>query len=82
MGANASTGEIFTIDPLSGQATDLTPTSVPWSSVGLEFEPQSGDLLAATGTELYRVDPVTGSSTLVGPLDGHVDDLALHPVCP
>jgi hypothetical protein len=52
--------------------------------VGLEFDPVSGQLLAATGrgNSLYSVDPITGTSTRIGALGTrNANDLALHPAC-
>ncbi|MEC7984038.1 MAG: putative metal-binding motif-containing protein, partial [Myxococcota bacterium] len=34
IGANGSTGDIFTIDPITGQAYDIISTDVPFASVG------------------------------------------------
>ena len=82
IGANSTTDEIFTIDPQTGNAYDFVSTAVPFQSVGLEFNPTTGMLWAATGNELYEVDPVSGSTNFVGSLSGQVDDLALHPSCP
>ena len=82
IGANGNTGEIFTIDPLTGQAYDIIQTTVPFQSVGVEFDHQTGLLLASTKTELYSVDPTNGDTTLIGPLGGsNIDDLAYYPQC-
>ena len=83
IGANASTGEIFTIDPNTGLAFDLIQTQVPFQSVGVEFDHATGLLLASTRTELYSVDVHNGDTTLIGPLGGtNIDDLAYYPQCP
>ena len=83
IGANATTGEIFTIDPNTGQAYDVVQTQVPFQSVGVEFDHGTGLLLASTKTELYSVDVHNGTTTLLGPLGGsNIDDLAYYPQCP
>lgn len=83
IGANATTGEIFSIDPNTGAAFDLIQTQVPFQSVGVEFDHASGLLLASTKTELYSVDVQNGDTTLIGPLGGtNIDDLAYYPQCP
>lgn len=83
VGADGASNRIFTIDPVTGTAYDFVQTTVPFQSVGLEFVPSEQLLYAATGSQLYTIDPVSGSSNYVGPLGlGHVDDLALHPSCP
>ena len=82
-GADASQNRIFTVDPNTGLASNFVSTSVPFASVGLEFDHSTGLLLASTGSQLWTIDPTTGASTLVGTFSGMmVDDLAFHPVCP
>jgi hypothetical protein len=83
IGANATTAEIFTVDTATGLGSGHVLTDVPFSSVGLEYDPASGVIYAATGDELYQVDPTTGATTYQGDLGGeNTDDLALHPACP
>jgi hypothetical protein len=83
VGANGSNGEIFTLDPQTGLAHDFIQTDVPFQSVGLEYVPKEQMLYASTGSELYTVEPQTGTTSYVGELErAHIDDLALHPVCP
>lgn len=83
VGADGASNQIFTIDPTTGTAYDFIQTAVPFQSVGLEFVPSEQLLYASTGSQLYTVDPVSGSSTYIGPLGlSHIDDLALHPSCP
>lgn len=56
---------------------------VPFASVGLEFDHSTGMLFAATGSQLWTIDPSTGSSSLIGSFGGVlVDDLAFYPTCP
>ncbi len=82
-GADGSGRRIFEIDLSTGQASNIVDVDVPFGSVGLEIDRASGRLWASTGSALYSVDPITGSSVLVGPLAAsNVDDLALHPLCP
>ena len=83
IGADSITDQIFDIDPLTGAASNFVQTGVPFQSVGLEFEPSTGQVLASDRFNLYRVDPVTGSTQTIGPLGGeNIDDLAYHPACP
>lgn len=82
-GADATLDRIFTIDPATGQTSNFVSTSVPFQGVGLEFDHATGLLIAATGPQLWTIDPSTGVSTLIGNFNGiMVDDLAFHPVCP
>jgi hypothetical protein len=81
-GADGTSNQIFRVDTLTGAATDLVSTDVPFASVGLEFDHRTGNLMASTGTALYSIDPYTGTSVHIGPLDTPVDDLAYHPRCP
>ncbi|MBM4368224.1 MAG: hypothetical protein FJ102_18575 [Deltaproteobacteria bacterium] len=71
-------GELFGIDSHTGAATRFVPTTVPFQSVGLEYDPADQSFLASTGTELWRVMARTGESTQVATLtDGPTwDDLA------
>jgi hypothetical protein len=64
----SGTADLLTIDLEDGQATLVGSTGIPAES--LEFGPD-GRLYAGTGGVdgglLYRIDPMTGASTLVGP---------------
>ena len=83
IGANATTAEIFTVDPVTGLGSGHVLTEVPFDGVGLDYDPAEGVLYASTGDELYQVDPSTGATTFIGALDGEsINDLALHPACP
>ena len=82
IGANGATNQIFTVDPSTGAASDVVDTTVPFTYVGVEFDPADGSLLASTGSALYRVDVATGDSTKIGDFGvGSIDDLAFYPVC-
>ena len=82
-GADAIQDRIFTVNPNTGLASNFVNTSVPFASVGLEFDHATGLLWASTGSQLWTIEPTTGASTLVGTFSGMmVDDLAFHPVCP
>lgn len=83
-GADTS-GMVFQVDTSTGLLHRFVMTSVPFSGVGLEYDPYSQKLLAGTGlgNALYVVDPASGSSTRVGTLGtANANDLALHPPCP
>ena len=83
IGANGSTGEIFSINPNTGEAFDIIQTQVPFMSVGVEFDHATNLLLASTKTELYSVDTNNGNTTFIGSLGGqNIDDLAYYPTCP
>ena len=82
-GADGSGDRVFEIDLTTGRATNVRRTAVPFSSVGLEYDRASGLLYASTGSALYRIEPSTGTSARVGPLNTrNADDLAWHPACP
>ncbi|MEC7983857.1 MAG: putative metal-binding motif-containing protein [Myxococcota bacterium] len=81
VGADADTAQLFTIDLQTGEAYDFVQTSVPYQGVGLEYEPSTGMFLTSTNTEIYRVDPNTGSTTLVGGGLSGINDLAFAPNC-
>lgn len=83
-GADAS-GTIFQVDTETGLLHSFVSTRVPFSGVGLEFDPVSGRLLASTGNNnsIWSVDPITGHATEIGLLGtDNANDLALHPPCP
>ena len=81
-GADGTSNQIFRVDTLTGTATDIVSTDVPFGAVGLEFDHRTGLLLASTGSALYTIDPYTGASVHIGALDTSlVDDLAYHPRC-
>ena len=82
-GADAQQNRIFTVDPNTGVASNFKSTTVPFASVGLEFDHSTGMLFAATGSQLWTIDPSTGASSLIGSFGGVlVDDLAFYPTCP
>ena len=77
-------GMMFEVDPITGLLFNFKATGVPFRGVGLEFDPSSRQLLAATGSgnTLYSIDPATGTSTRIGELDTlNANDLAFHPPC-
>ena len=82
-GADTNADVVFEIDLSTGQALNVQSTEVPFSSVGLEYDRESGLLLASSGTALYTVDPRTGATTSIGAFGvTNMDDLAWHPSCP
>ena len=80
-GATASTGEVFTIDKNTGATFNHSQTTVPFVSVGLEYEKETDSLITSTGAELFSVEHDDGTSTFVGSLRGDIDDLVYHPGC-
>jgi len=82
-GADACTGQIFQVDTVTGVAFGFVQTAVPFTYVGLEFDHASRTLLAATGYQLYRIEPTTGATSFIRDLGGvRINDLAFHPACP
>jgi hypothetical protein len=81
-GVDSYGGTLFKIDPVSGTAYDLISLGITFEGNGLEFDSQTGTLLLSDLENLWRVDPATGSRTLIGsfPYWGF-DNLALHPRC-
>jgi hypothetical protein len=46
----------------------VAPLSLGFGCVGTEFHPESANLCACTGNDLYSVDRVTGEATETGEL--------------
>ncbi len=57
-------GNFYSFDVESGFYTSLG--SIPGDWVGMEFDQSSGILYAIAGADLYTIDPVAVSATLVG----------------
>ncbi len=57
-------GEFYSFDVESGFYTSLG--NIPGDWVGMEFDRTSGILYAISGADLYTIDPVAISATLVG----------------
>jgi len=76
--------QIFAVDMATGQMQSFQPTNVPFDAVGLEFDNLTRTLYASTGTELWRIDPYTGTGTFLATLQvgQTVNDLVLLPPCP
>ena len=81
VGADADSAKLFTINLQTGEAYDFVQTTVPYHGVGLEYEPATGMFLTSTGTEIYRVDPNTGTTTHIGVNLSGINDLAFAPEC-
>jgi len=82
-GADGTNNLVFEVDLTTGAATNVQSTTVPFESVGLEYDRRSGLLLASTRASFYSIDPTSGASTFIGNLGGsNIDDLAWHPTCP
>jgi len=78
---DSAAATLYTIDYLTGSASNPIVLGLAFNAVGLAFDHQSRQLLVATGTELYSVDPATGTDTLIGATDPDVNDLAFFPEC-
>ena len=59
-------GEFYSFDVTTGIYTSLG--NIPGDWVGMEYDRASGTLYAIAGTDLYTIDPVGLSATLVGSL--------------
>ena len=85
-GLDASSQRLFEIDASTGTASSFVGISgARFSVVGLEFDATTGLLWAATGSELFTIDPTTGYATSLGSFSGDAtnsNDLALYPACP
>ncbi|NCG21119.1 MAG: hypothetical protein GWP91_19075 [Rhodobacterales bacterium] len=82
--ADMENSQVFWLDPIAQTSGGHVPITVPFSSVGLEFDNTTRTLIASTGSELWRIDPLTGGSTFIVTLQGmeRVTDLAFFPPCP
>ncbi|WP_298981845.1 cadherin domain-containing protein [uncultured Roseibium sp.] len=72
-----SFSQLYSVDPQTGAATQISTSSFPSSVNALEFGPD-GTLYAAGGSgDLYTIDADTGVATLIGNMDyGSAGDLA------
>ncbi|MDC8000339.1 T9SS type A sorting domain-containing protein [Aequorivita todarodis] len=61
-----NTGAFYSFDVASGFYTSLGTISGEW--LGMEYDQASGILYAISLTDLYTIDPIGVSATLVGPL--------------
>ena len=82
IGADGGTDTIFSIDETTGAVYDVISTAVPFGSVGIEYDPVNDLLWAATGQDIYTIDPHDGTDTFVGTSGAsNVDDLIFVPEC-
>ena len=82
-GLDAMSNQLFKVDPDTGLAYDFVPFNINFDQVGLEFDHVSSLLLASTGSDLYEIDPQTGTTNHIGSFSlNDVNDLAFHPPCP
>jgi hypothetical protein len=84
-GGHGVISEIHTLDPNSGAVLGLLGSTGISNASGIAFHPITGDIyihqnqLPLDNGKLYRVDPVTFNSTLLGETHMSVDDLAFAP---
>ena len=82
-GTDASVGNLLTIDPATGIGKIVGPMRIG-PVPALAIDPTTGTMYAATGAgnpNLYRVDPSTGATTLIGSTglaQAAVGDMAFH----
>jgi hypothetical protein len=67
---NANNDWLYEIDIGSGQAIAVAQLDVPFTTVGIEWHPDTGIVYACTDGHLYEVDPETGTTTEIGNM-GH-----------
>lgn len=82
---NWSTGQLFTINKDTGEATIVGPHGDYFPMSGLAYDPISNTLFGTYGPggdeSLYSIDPMTGSATLIGSLGGYqIHGLAFDPI--
>ena len=82
-GLNDATDMLGTFDLTTGAFTPLVscpPGGGAANWTGLSIDPVSGVFYGSTATDLYIIDPTTGSSTLVGPFGTTLMiDVAMNP---
>lgn len=74
---------VLSVDPLTGEAAVVADVPEgPWSSVGLEYDPVSKQVLSNDGDELFQIR-LDGSNeyTQLADLAFGVNDLAYGPTC-
>ena len=82
-GTDANAGNLLTIDPATGIGKVVGPMRIG-PVPALAIDPTTGTMYAATGAgnpSLYRVDPSTGATTLIGSTGltlAAVGDMAFH----
>ena len=82
IGIDGSSDQMFRIDAHTGAASGFISLGVDFNTVGLEYDAGRGVLYAATGKDLYEIDPITGASTKIGSFGTtEVNDLELVPPC-
>lgn len=75
---------LFQLDPVTGMAWDFHRLPFQFSVVGLEFDAARQVLLAANGSSLIEIEPMSGAAVVVGDFGvlHQVNDLAFVPPCP
>ena len=77
---SGGTASLIEVNP-AGSIGRIVETDVPFSVVGLEYDPVEDVLYGSTGEGLYRIDKTTGEGTRLGDMsDGN--NLAFLPACP
>jgi hypothetical protein len=80
LGLRHATSGLVAIDPASGTVTPLGPLGIASTSASaLNFDGAYATALTSTGPAAYRVQPDTGSATLVGALPAALRAFALLP---
>ena len=82
--ADRQGAQIFAVDMATGVMQNFQPTAVPFANVGLEFDNATRTLLASTGTELWSIDPATGTGTFLSTFQTteSFNDLVFLAPCP
>jgi hypothetical protein len=67
------------LDPATGQGTAIARTDLPTFATALAFTVDGCLVVAGRDRHLYKLDPVTGASTLIGPTGGaFIDGMTLR----
>lgn len=73
-------GRLFTIDLITGITTNIGDTGIPAVTSSLAYDPSRDMLYTNNDTDLYAINPLNASATLIGSLDSDtIYDLAWNP---
>ncbi len=73
---DAATDRLYEIDGSTGLATFLADLDHDFNSLGIEVDPNNGDLYACGGGDVVVIDPSTGTTTQIVAGFGTCNDLA------
>ena len=73
---NADNDVLYQVDVAGGEASEIAPLDVPFSTVGIEWHPANGQLYACTNGHLYQVDFNDGTTMEIGNMGHGCNNLA------